>query len=224
MATFLRIPAAPSLPDGAGRTPHPPDRGGEEPDPGQPRLCGVRAGGAGHRDRPLQAPPAEFIPPHLHGKPVLGLFVLYIASPTRAGRRRSLKELGPPAADLRRRCPTRRSRRWSTCSPPGDAELSPGHPSQRTPDEAIDAYVDLGTEIALVASPTTQAIMFFVTGMPRARSRTTRPPRGIATLPIWPTIAAWRPGADRAASGLGAEVLRRDGPVHHRRGLPELRA
>jgi FAD/FMN-containing dehydrogenase len=27
------------------------------------------------------------------------------------------------------------------------------------PDEAIDAYVDLGTEIALVSSPTTQAIM-----------------------------------------------------------------
>ena len=28
------------------------------------------------------------------------------------------------------------------------------------PDEAIDSYVDLGTEVALVSSPTTQSILF----------------------------------------------------------------
>jgi len=49
----------------------------------------------------LQAPPAEFIPPHLHGKPVLGMFVLYIGQPDEGGAVVApLKELGPPAADL----------------------------------------------------------------------------------------------------------------------------
>ena len=49
----------------------------------------------------LQAPPAEFIPPHLHGKPVLGLFALYIGQPDEGGAAVApLKNLGPPAVDL----------------------------------------------------------------------------------------------------------------------------
>jgi hypothetical protein len=63
----------------------------------------------------LQAPPAEFIPPHLHGKPVLGMFVLYIGQPDEGGAVVTpLKE--SRSSDHRRstwwrRCPTRRSRR-----------------------------------------------------------------------------------------------------------------
>ena len=48
----------------------------------------------------LQAPPAEFIPPHLHGKPVLGMFVLYIGQPDEGGAVVAPSELGPPAVDL----------------------------------------------------------------------------------------------------------------------------
>jgi FAD/FMN-containing dehydrogenase len=49
----------------------------------------------------LQAPPAEFIPPHLHGKPVLGLFALYIGDAEEGGAIVApLKELGSPAVDL----------------------------------------------------------------------------------------------------------------------------
>ena len=82
----------------------------------------------------LQAPPAEFIPRTFTASPCSGCLSSTSASPTRAGP----SSLPSKSSDHRRptwwrRCPTRRSRRWSTRSPPGDAELPPGHPSQRTP-------------------------------------------------------------------------------------------
>src|SRR5919198_450217 len=49
----------------------------------------------------LQAPPAEFIPPHLHGKPLLGFFVLFIGDPNEGSTVVApLKGIGPPAVDL----------------------------------------------------------------------------------------------------------------------------
>src|SRR5919202_2572323 len=49
----------------------------------------------------LQAPPAPFIPEHLHGKPVLGMAGIYIGD-VDEGREvmAPLKELGPPAVDM----------------------------------------------------------------------------------------------------------------------------
>jgi FAD/FMN-containing dehydrogenase len=49
----------------------------------------------------LQAPPAEFIPAQLHGKPVLGLLAFYIGDPDEGGAVVApLKQLGSPAVDL----------------------------------------------------------------------------------------------------------------------------
>jgi FAD/FMN-containing dehydrogenase len=45
-------------------------------------------------------------------------------------------------------------------APPGMLNYHRGIHLSGLPDEAIDAYVDLGTEIAQVSSPTTQAILF----------------------------------------------------------------
>ena len=110
----------------------------------------------------LQAPPAEFIPPHLHGKPVLGLFVLYIGQPDEGGAVVApLKELGPPVADLVAPMPyTAFQAMVDPFAPPGMLNYQRGIHLSGLPDEAIDAYVDLGTEIAQVSSPTTQAILF----------------------------------------------------------------
>jgi FAD/FMN-containing dehydrogenase len=110
----------------------------------------------------LQAPPAEFIPPHLHGRPVLGLFVLYIGRPDQGeGTVAPLKALGTPAADLVAPMPyTAFQAMIDPFAPRGMLNYHRGIHLSGLPDEAIDAYVDLGTEIALVSSPTTQSILF----------------------------------------------------------------
>src|SRR5215217_5857080 len=110
----------------------------------------------------LQAPPAEFIPAHLHGKPVLAMFVLYIGDPEEGGAVVApLKELGPPAADLVAPMPyTAFQTLVDPFAPRGMLNYHRGIHLSALPDEAIDTYVDLGTEIAQVSSPTTQAILF----------------------------------------------------------------
>jgi FAD/FMN-containing dehydrogenase len=110
----------------------------------------------------LQAPPAEFIPPHLHGKPVLAMFVLYIGQPDEGGAVVApLKELGPPAVDLVAPMPyTAFQAMVDPFAPRGMLNYHRGFHLGGLPDEAIDAYVDLGTEIALVSVPTTQSILF----------------------------------------------------------------
>ena len=145
----------------------------------------------------LQAPPAEFIPAHLHGKPVLGVFVLYIGHARRGS--------GP--SSLPSRSSDRRRSTWSApmpyaafqamndpFAPPGMLNYHRGIHLGGLPDEAIDAYVNLGTEIAQVSSPTTQAILFrhggAVSRIPR-----TPPPPAIATPRTWPTRS--RPGRTR---------------------------
>jgi FAD/FMN-containing dehydrogenase len=110
----------------------------------------------------LQAPPAEFIPAPLHGKPVLGVFVLYIGRPEEGGAVVApLKELGAPAVDLVGPMPYVAFQAMiDPFAPRGMRNYHRGIHLSGLPDEAIDAYVDLGTEIALVSSPTTQAIVF----------------------------------------------------------------
>jgi FAD/FMN-containing dehydrogenase len=110
----------------------------------------------------LQAPPAEFIPPHLHGKPVLGLFVLYIGDAEDGGAVVApLKELGSPAVDLVAPMPyTAFQAMIDPFAPRGMLNYHRGIHLSGLPDEVIDNYVDLGREIALVSSPTTQAILF----------------------------------------------------------------
>ena len=110
----------------------------------------------------LQAPPAEFIPPHLHGQPVLGLFVLYVGDPEEgAAVVAPLKGLGSPAADLVAPMPyTAFQAMIDPFTPRGLLNYHRGIHLSGLPDEAIDAYVDLGTEIALVSAPTTMSVMF----------------------------------------------------------------
>jgi FAD/FMN-containing dehydrogenase len=110
----------------------------------------------------LQAPPAEFIPPHLHGKPVLGLFVLYIGDPEEGGPIVApLKDLGPPAVDLVAPMPyTAFQTMIDPFAPRGMLNYHRGLHLSGLPDEAIDTYVDHGTEIARVSAPTTMSVLF----------------------------------------------------------------
>jgi hypothetical protein len=92
----------------------------------------------------LQAPPAEFIPPHLHGKPVLGLFALYIGDPDQGGAVVApLKALGSPAVDLVAPMPyTAFQAVIDPFAPRGMLNYHRGIHLSGLPDEVIDVYVD----------------------------------------------------------------------------------
>jgi FAD/FMN-containing dehydrogenase len=110
----------------------------------------------------LQAPPAEFIPPHLHGKPLLGFFVLFIGDPDEGSTVVApLKGIGPPAVDLVGPMPyTAFQSLIDPFAPRGWLNYHRGIHLTGFPDEAIDVYVDFGTQIATVSSPTTQSVIF----------------------------------------------------------------
>ena len=110
----------------------------------------------------FQAPPAPFIPPPLHGQPVLGLLACYIGPPEEGGAVVApLKELGSPAADLVAPMPyTAFQAMIDPFSPRGMRYYTRGIHLRGLPDQAIDTYVDYGTEIAQASTPLTQSVMF----------------------------------------------------------------
>jgi hypothetical protein len=110
----------------------------------------------------LQAPPAPFIPEHLHGKPVLAILAIYIGDPDE-GREimAPIKELGPPAVDMIQPMPyTAFQAIVDPFNPSGLLNYHRGVHLSGLPDEAIDTYVEYATEIARVSGPTTQIIIF----------------------------------------------------------------
>jgi FAD/FMN-containing dehydrogenase len=110
----------------------------------------------------IQAPPAPFIPEHLHGKPVLGIPAIYIGDADE-GREimAPLKELGPPAVDLIQPMPyTAFEALLDPFTPKGLLNYHRGMHLSGLADEAIDTYVEYATEIARISSPTTQIIIF----------------------------------------------------------------
>lgn len=107
----------------------------------------------------LLAPPEPFVPPHLHGKPVVGIPVCYIGDPE-AGRKviGGLQEIGPPLADLVQPMPyTAFQAILDPFSPWGWLNYHRGEHLASLPDAAIDAFVEAGSG---VPSPMTQAVLF----------------------------------------------------------------
>ena len=92
----------------------------------------------------LQAPPAPFIPEHLHGKPVLGMAGIYIGD-VDEGRdvMTPLKELGPPAVDMIQPMPyTAFQASLDPFAPKGWLNYTRGEHLAELSDEAIDTYVE----------------------------------------------------------------------------------
>jgi FAD/FMN-containing dehydrogenase len=110
----------------------------------------------------LQAPPAPFIPEHLHGKPVLGIPAIYVGDADE-GREvmAPLKELGPPAVDMIQPMPyTAFQALLDPFAPQGWLNYHRGMHLSGLPDEAVDTYVEYASEIALFSNPMTQTILF----------------------------------------------------------------
>jgi FAD/FMN-containing dehydrogenase len=109
-----------------------------------------------------QAPPAPFVPEHMRGKPMLGMVALYIGDPAQGTEVVApLKKLGPPAADLVQPMPyTTFQTLVDPLSPRGWLNYHRGLHLKGFPDQAVDTYVDLASEIARASNPMTQVLIF----------------------------------------------------------------
>ena len=105
------------------------------------------------------APPEPFVPAELHGKPVLGMLVMYIGDPDEGAEVvRPLKELGPPALDGIDQIPyTAFQEILDPTAPWGTQVYNSGEHLHELSDEAIETFVDCAAQLQ---SPLSQAIMF----------------------------------------------------------------
>jgi FAD/FMN-containing dehydrogenase len=107
----------------------------------------------------FMAPPERFVPAELHGKPVLGMLVMYIGDPdVGADVVRPLKELGPPAVDGIEPMPyTAFQEILDPTAPWGTQVYNSGEHLRELSDEAIDTFVEYASKLE---APLSQAIMF----------------------------------------------------------------
>src|SRR4051812_9807834 len=146
----------------------------------------------------IQAPPAPFIPEHLHGKPVLGIPAIYIGDADE-GREimAPLKELGPPAVDMIQPMPyTAFEALLDPFNLQGLLVYTRGMHLSGLPDEAIDTYVEYASEIARFSNPATQIIIFRHGGaVSRVPDEATAAGHRDAAYMVHP-ITAWQNPAD----------------------------
>jgi FAD/FMN-containing dehydrogenase len=144
----------------------------------------------------LLAPPEPFVPPELHGRPVLAVLAMYAGGADEGERVLSplKREIGPPAVDLIDRIPyTAFQQIVDPFSPRGWLNYHRGEHLAGLPDAAIDAYVEHG---ARVQSPMSQSILF------RHGGAITRVPDDATAAShrdapyMWHPIAAWQDPAD----------------------------
>jgi FAD/FMN-containing dehydrogenase len=109
----------------------------------------------------LMAPPAPFVPPHLQGKPIFGIVVLYGGAVEEAEAVVApLKRLGPPAVDLVQPMPYSAFQALlDPTAPWGLPHITRGEHLVGLTDGVIDALVDYGGELAAF-SPWSQTIVF----------------------------------------------------------------
>lgn len=146
----------------------------------------------------LQGPPEPFVPQHLHGKPILAMFALYIGDADEGmDVVAPLKELGPPAVDLIQPMPyTALQALIDPLAPEGNLNYNRGEHLSGLSDEAIDTFVDYASEISLVSSPLTQTIIFRHGGaVSRVPDDATAASHRDAAYMVHP-IACWQDPAD----------------------------
>jgi FAD/FMN-containing dehydrogenase len=106
----------------------------------------------------ITAPPADFVPPPVQGKPVVGMILVYNGDPDE-GRTvmAPLMEFGPPAVNLMQPMPYVAVQQLiDEATPEGMQNYWTADFLHELPDEAIDAYVPLATA---PVSPLTQLLV-----------------------------------------------------------------
>jgi FAD/FMN-containing dehydrogenase len=107
------------------------------------------------------APPEPFVPPELHGKPVLGIIVLYVGAPeTGASAVQPVKDLGP-AVDLIGPMPyTAFQSALEAFAPWGVRTYARGEYMPEFSDAAIDTFLPHAMDLAVLGAPLSQMVIF----------------------------------------------------------------
>jgi FAD/FMN-containing dehydrogenase len=109
----------------------------------------------------LVAPPEEFVPDHLKGRPALGLIAMYVGEPDEGSVVvQPLKDLGPDL-DLIGPMPyTAFQAMLDPMAPPGLRSYWRGEYLSRLTDEAIDTFAAHAPATAAAAAPLSQMVIF----------------------------------------------------------------
>jgi FAD/FMN-containing dehydrogenase len=109
----------------------------------------------------LIAPPEPFVPPELHGKPVLGVAAMYVGDPEQGPDVVApLKDLHP-AVDLVVPMPyTEFQRSLDPLAPWGQRFYARGEYLSELGDDAIDTFLDRGVDVAALGAPLSQMVIF----------------------------------------------------------------
>jgi FAD/FMN-containing dehydrogenase len=107
----------------------------------------------------ILAPPEEFVPPEVVGKPVLGMVAFWAGDPATGGEHiAALRKIGPPAIDLVQDMPyTAFQAMLDPFAPRGWRNYHRGEHVKALTHDAIDTFLEHGSRIE---SPMTQAILF----------------------------------------------------------------
>jgi FAD/FMN-containing dehydrogenase len=109
----------------------------------------------------VTAPPEDFVPAHLRGKPALGVAVLHVGDPTEgAATVQPLKALRPDVDHIGPMPYTAFQAALDPTAPPGWRSYWRGEYLRSLSDDAIDTFLRAGTALVEVAPPLTQAVIF----------------------------------------------------------------
>jgi hypothetical protein len=109
----------------------------------------------------VTAPPEEFVPDHLRGRPALGVAVLYVGDPEDgAAAVQPLKDLRPDLDHIGPMQYTAFQAALDATAPPGMRSYWRGEYLHSLSDDAIDTFLCDGTTLVETAPPFSQAVIF----------------------------------------------------------------
>jgi FAD/FMN-containing dehydrogenase len=111
----------------------------------------------------ITAPPESFVPPELHGQPVLGIPVLYVGDPQAgAAAIKPLKDLGPAVDHVGAMPYTAFQAVLDPLAPWGVRSYARGEYLPEFSDDAIEVFLSRATELAVLGAPRSQMVVFRV--------------------------------------------------------------
>jgi FAD/FMN-containing dehydrogenase len=109
----------------------------------------------------LTAPPEPFVPPELHGKPALGMAVLYVGDADQGAEVvRPLTELGPVVDHIAPMPYTAFQAALDPLAPWGARSYWRGEYMRELSDPAIDTFLAHGVDLTAIGAPLSQMIIF----------------------------------------------------------------
>jgi FAD/FMN-containing dehydrogenase len=109
----------------------------------------------------LTAPPEPFVPPELHGRPVLGVAALYVGDPEEGVQVvQPLRELGPVVDHIGPMPYTAFQAALDPSAPPGFRSYWRGEYLRELGDAAIDTFLAHAVELTELGAPLSQMIIF----------------------------------------------------------------